>query len=54
MAGEDLRGETIRCIGQIAVSVLAMGGGIAIVVLLPDQRAWGVGMICTVVGYWLR
>lgn len=54
MGSEDLRSETMRCVGQIAVSVLALGGGVAIAVLLPEQRAWGIGMIGTVVGYWLR
>lgn len=53
-AEEKLDTAVIRCVGQITVSLVALGVGLWLTIAVPDLREWGTGMIGVVVGYWLK
>jgi len=51
---EKLELETLKCIGQIAVSLVLLGVGLGYAVAVPGSRDWSCSMIALVAGYWLR
>jgi hypothetical protein len=51
---EKLELETLKCIGQIAVSLVLLGVGLGYAVFVPGSRDWSCSMIALVAGYWLR
>jgi hypothetical protein len=51
---EKLELETLKCIGQIAVSLVLLGVGLGYAVFVPGSRDWSCSMITLVAGYWLR
>jgi hypothetical protein len=46
--------KVAKLIGQIAVSVVGLTGGIYLCAAFPDLRPWGTGMVGFIVGYWLK
>ena len=46
--------EVIKCAARVAVSLAAIGSGVALMFLSPDYKEWGTGMIGLTVGYWLH
>jgi len=46
--------ETIKCLGQIAVSIVLLGIGLGYAITIPDSRAWSCSLVSLVAGYWLR
>jgi len=50
----ELETTVLRCVGQIAVSLAALGVGLWLALGVPDLREWGTGVIGVVVGYWLK
>ena len=45
--------QNLKLIIQGTLSLFALGGGLYILLTLPDLREWGAGFIGFVVGYWL-
>lgn len=44
---------TLKLIIQGVISLLALGGGLYLMFILPELRSWGTGVIGLVLGYWL-
>ena len=44
---------TLKLVIQGVLSLLALGGGLCLIVTIPDLREWGTGVIGLLLGYWL-
>jgi len=50
---ENSSKEMLKLIIQGTLSLVALAGGLYLVFVVPELRAWGTGMVGFVMGYWL-
>ena len=51
---QKLELETLKCMGQIAVSIVLVCVGLTYAITVPGSRDWSCSLVALVAGYWLR